>query len=76
MIGHRATVLLPVQRDQFGKLILFRQSPGAARIWAEEWAEPRMAEAVELKACEFLYCVKFGAPDGGHLVKKGRGPPR
>jgi hypothetical protein len=34
-----------------------------------------MAEAVELKAYEFLYCVKFGAPDGGHHVQKGRFPP-
>jgi hypothetical protein len=75
VIGHRATVLLPVQRDQFGKLILFRQSPGSAKIWGEEWAEPRMAEAAELKKYEFLYCVKFGAPDGSHLVQKGRFPP-
>ena len=75
VIGHRATVLLPVQRDQFGKLILFRQSPGSAKIWAEEWAEPRMMEATELKKYEFLYCVKFGAADGSHVILKAKFPP-
>jgi hypothetical protein len=75
VVGHRATVLLPVQRDQFGKLILFRQSPGAARSWTEEWAEPRMAQATDLRKYEFLYCVKFGAADGSHLIQKGVFPP-
>ncbi|OAM87573.1 ATP-binding protein [Termitidicoccus mucosus] len=75
IMGHRATVLLPIQRDQFGKLLLFRQSPGSAKIWGEEWAEPRMVEATELKKYEFLYCVKFGAPDGSHLIQRGKFPP-
>jgi hypothetical protein len=70
VMGHRATVLLPIQRDQFGKLLLFRQSPGSAAIWAEEWAEQRMHSATELKKYEFLFCAKFAAKDGGHLVEK------
>lgn len=69
-MGHRATVLLPIQRDQFGTLLLFRQSPGSASIWAEEWAEQRMHAATELRKYEFLFCQKFAAPDGRHLVEK------
>lgn len=75
VMGHRATVLLPIQRDQFGTLFLFRQSPGAAKIWSEEWAEIRIQGATSLKKYEFLYCKKFGAPDGSHLIQKGKFPP-
>ena len=71
-MGHRATVLLPIQRDQFGTLFLFRQSPQAAGIFAEEWAEPRIHDATTLKKYEFLLCQKFAAADGGHLIMRGR----
>lgn len=71
-MGHRPTVLLPIQRDQFGTLFLFRQSPDAAEIVAREWAEPRIHEATTLKRYEFLLCRKFAAPDGGHHVEKGK----
>lgn len=74
VMGHRATVLLPIQRDQFGTLMLFRQSPTAAKIWAEEWAEKRMLASCDLKKFEFLLCKKFAAPDGSHLIKPGKFP--
>jgi hypothetical protein len=67
-MGHRATVLLPIQRDQFGTLLLFRQSPQSAAIWAEEWAEPRIHAATTLPKHRFLLCRKFAAADGGHAV--------
>lgn len=75
VMGHRATVLQPIQRDQFGSLLLFRQSPGSAAIWAEEWAETRMQEATTLLKYEFLFCKKFAAPDGNHLIQKCKFPP-
>lgn len=74
IMGHRATVLLPIQRDQFGTLLLFRQSPGAAKIWSEEWAEQRILQSCDLKKYEFLWCKKFSAPDGSHLIQKGKFP--
>lgn len=73
-MGHRATVLLPVQRDQFGTLFLFRASPGEAKTWAEEWAEPRLVEATTLPKYHFLLARKFAAPDGQHLVTRGSFP--
>ena len=68
-MGHAATVLLPIQRDQFGTLLLFRQSPRAAGLWAEEWAEPRMIQATTQNKYHFLFCQKFGAADGSHLIE-------
>ncbi len=71
-MGHAATVLLPIQRDQFGTLFLFRQSPRAASMFADEWAEPRIMQATTLRKHEFVLCKKFGAPDGSHLIKPGK----
>ncbi|EIQ00200.1 hypothetical protein OpiT1DRAFT_04742 [Opitutaceae bacterium TAV1] len=76
VIGHRATVLQPVQRDQFSVLFLFRQSPGAAKIWAEEWADDRILQATTLVKYEFLLCNKFEGPGGTHLIKRGRFPAK
>lgn len=75
ILGHTATILLPLQRDALGTLLLFRQSPKAVATWEDEWAEPRIAAAATLKKYEFLWCKKFGAPDGSHLIQKGKFPP-
>ena len=68
-MGHAATVLLPIQRDQFGSLLLFRQSPQAAAVWEREWADVRIRAATEQKKFHFLLCRKFGASDGNHFIK-------
>ena len=75
VLGHTATMLLPLQRDALGTLLLFRQSPVAIQTWVNEWAEPRIEQAALLKRYEFLLCKKFGAPDGSHLIQKGKFPP-
>ena len=76
VMGHRATNLLPEQRDQFESLFLFRQSPTAVKIWADEWADVRFAEALTLPKYQFLRCEKFGDPvTGGHSIGRGIFPP-
>jgi len=72
VIGHNATILLPIQREALGTLLLFRQSPKAIAAWVEDWAEPRIEAAANMRAYEFLFCKRFGAADGSHLVQSGR----
>lgn len=60
VMGHRMTNLLPEQRDQLATLFLFTQSPSAAKIWAEEWADLRLLESTSLPQYEFLWCEKYG----------------
>lgn len=74
VMGHRAVNLLPIMRDQFGTLFLFRCSPSDAKIWAEDWGEPRIYEATGLPKYEFILAEKFAAPNGQHLVTPGRFP--
>lgn len=74
VLGHRAVNLLPIMRDQFGTLFLFRCSPSDAKLWAEDWGEPRILEATGLPKYEFILARKFAAPDGQHLVTRGRFP--
>ncbi len=72
VMGHRATNLLPEQRDQFETLFLFTQSPSAVKIWADEWADPRFEQALTLPKYEFLRCEKYGDPaTRRHLIQHG-----
>lgn len=73
VIGHNGTNLLPVQREQIHHLYLFKQSPGAAELWADLWADERIMAATTLKQYEFLRCVLWGAAGGeGNLIVKNR----
>ena len=60
IMGHRATNLLPEQRDQLETLFLFTQSPSAVKIWSDEWADTRFEAALTLPKYEFLWCEKYG----------------
>jgi hypothetical protein len=72
IMGHRATNLLPEQRDQMETLFLFRQSPASAKIFADEWADERFSQATTLAKYQFLQCEKFGDPvTGQHKITPG-----
>jgi hypothetical protein len=62
VIGHSGVNLLPIMRQQLDTLYLFRQSPKAAAIWAEDMTQEGFKAAVELNEYEFLYGQKFKAP--------------
>lgn len=73
VVGHGGTNLLPVQREQIHHLYLFRQSPKAAELWAELWADERIMESTRLDQYEFLRCVLWGAENGkGNLIVKNK----
>lgn len=62
VIGHRATNLLPIMREQIDTVYLFRQSSKNADIFAEIFAEPKLAEATGLPKYEYIYCALYGSP--------------
>lgn len=62
VIGHSGADLLPVQRQQFTVLYLFRQPESAAKIWAETFADDRIYEATTLRQFEFLHVEMFQPP--------------
>ena len=62
VIGHSGADLLPVQRQQFTMLFLFRQPESAAKIWAETFADERIYEAPTLRQFEFLHVEMFQTP--------------
>ena len=56
VIGHSGSSLLPVQREQFHTLFLFRQPASACKVWAELFADDEIYEATTLAQYEFLWC--------------------
>lgn len=70
VVGHSGTNLLPIMREQIHFLHLFRQSPQAAAIWAETFADERIMLSTTLAQYEFLRCINFGAKDRQHLIEK------
>jgi len=70
IVGHSGTNLLPIMREQIHFLHLFRQSPQAAAIWAETFADERIMLSTTLAQYQFLRCVNFGDGKGQHLIEK------
>lgn len=68
VIGHRGSDLLPVMREQFDTLYLFRQPEKSALIWSEVFAEPRLSEASQLNQYEYLYCRLYAKPTKHKLI--------
>jgi hypothetical protein len=62
VIGHNGINLLPIMREQFDTLYLFRQPEKAAKIWAETFTQKELIEAVDLQQHEFLQTQLFGKP--------------
>lgn len=62
VIGHNGINLLPIMRQQLDTLYLFRQSPRAAAMWAEDMTQRGFVAAEELGQYEFLYGEKFKPP--------------
>lgn len=65
--GHRFHVLAqsgvqmtPLMRSQCSRIYLFRVSLNVAKMWAEDFADDRLLEAVSLSQYEFLLCDRFG----------------
>jgi hypothetical protein len=70
--GHSGTNLLPIMRQQFHALYLFKQSAKACAMWAEDFMDERIHQATTLRKFEFLRCIMFGAPDGDTLIQKNK----
>lgn len=62
VIGHHGSNLLPIMRDQFDHLYLFRQSLTSAKSWADTMTQPGFEQAAELPQYEFMEGTKFEAP--------------
>lgn len=62
VIGHNGMNLLPIMREQFDTLYLFRQPEKAAKVWAETFTQTELLAAVNLQQHEFLHTQLFGKP--------------
>lgn len=62
VIGHNGMNLLPIMREQFDTLYLFRQPEKAAKIWADTFTQTELTDAVQLQQHEFLHTQLFGKP--------------
>lgn len=62
VIGHSGTDLLPAMRHSLTTIFLFRQPESAAKIWAENFAQKGLLEAVELEQYEFIKYESYGTP--------------
>lgn len=62
VIGHSGENLLPIMRQQFDTLYLFRQSPDDAERWARSMTQEGFLSAAELEQHEFLYGERFKPP--------------
>lgn len=54
VVGHSGMDLLPTMRQQLDTLYLFRQPESAAKVWAENFADPQLLQACTLEQYEFL----------------------
>lgn len=62
VVGHAGTDLLPTMRQQIDTIYLFRQPESAAKMWAENFSEPRLLSATTLKQYEFIRFQSYGEP--------------
>jgi hypothetical protein len=62
VIGHDGVNLLPIMRAQIDTLYLFRSTKKAATIWAENFTQDGLLEAMQLGQHEFLFTVSYGRP--------------
>ncbi len=69
VIGHSGMDLLPVMRQQFDTIYLFRQPKSAAVVWSETMTEPGLIDAVELDQYEFIYGRLYQTPVKIKLTK-------
>lgn len=59
VIGHNGADLLPVMREQFDTLYLFRQPKKAAELWADLWADDDVYQCASLGKYEYIYCQLY-----------------
>jgi hypothetical protein len=71
VIGHSGMDLLPVMREQFDTLYLFRQPQSAAKVWAEVMTETGLLACMNCQQFEFIFHRMFGKP-----VKMKLPPPK
>lgn len=62
VIGHNGMNLLPIMREQFDTLYLFRQPEKAAKVWSDTFTQKELLAAMELNQHEFLQTQLFGKP--------------
>ncbi len=74
VIGHNGANLLPAMRQELDTLFLFRQPIPSAKIWYENFSEPKIMEAPTLRQYEFLEIHSFGGCDKKVLTSARRGP--
>lgn len=71
VIGHSGENLLPIMRQQFDTLYLFRQSPDDAERWARSMTQEGFLDAALLEQYEFLYGERFKPPVKRKLDLRG-----
>lgn len=66
VIGHNGMNLLPIMREQFDTLYLFRQPEGAAKVWSETFTQKELlvspTNVTELNQYEFVYARLYHKP--------------
>jgi hypothetical protein len=68
VVGHSGANLLPMQRNQIQTLYLFKQTEKGAELWAEEFGDEGIMQAVTMNQYEFLYCRAWQAPQRRRLA--------
>lgn len=68
LIAQAAQQLDPTIRSQCGRLFCFKQSRRNAELLADDFAEPRIMEAMELPRFHFLSVVSCGAVERFRLT--------
>lgn len=60
VMGHDATDLLRVMRQNLNELYLFVQTPAAVELWQDSQPSMKGLEAsADLQKFEFIHCLKF-----------------
>jgi hypothetical protein len=72
VIGHSGENLLPIMRQQFDTLYLFRQSPDDSERWARSMTQEGFLDAAQLEQYEFLYGERFKPPVKRMLDLRGK----
>jgi len=60
VVGHSGMDLLPVMRQQFDTIYLFRQPKQACVVWSDVFCNEELLQAQTLQQYEFLHCVMYG----------------
>jgi hypothetical protein len=66
-ISQRGVQIAPTVRDQCGHLFLLTSSLADSKVHANEWNQPRLLNANQLRKGNYFHCTRFGVLSQGSL---------